>query len=51
MHEIYGINSFIHSICRYYQNKGFDVFYPNLLKREVFSYQEEKKRTVILILT
>lgn len=42
LHEIYGHNSFIHSVAQYFKKKGFDVFYPNLLNREAFSYQEEE---------
>lgn len=38
LHEIYGINEFIEMACLQYQKMGFDVFCPDLLGREPFSY-------------
>ena len=42
LHEIYGLNNFIEELCRSYQQKGYAVFAPNLLKRETaFAYEQE----------
>lgn len=42
LHEIYGLNDFIEELCISYQQKGYAVFAPNLLKREItFAYEQE----------
>ena len=40
LHEIYGINPFIKTLAAEYQQEGFAVYCPNLLKRAAFSYAE-----------
>jgi len=40
LHEIYGINRFIEEVCIQYHNDGFDVFCPQLLGKENFTYEE-----------
>jgi dienelactone hydrolase len=40
LHEIYGVNRFMDDVCKEYHRQGFDVFCPNLLRRECFSYSE-----------
>ena len=40
LHEIYGINSFMEEICTEYHRQGFDVFCPDMIKREHFLYSE-----------
>lgn len=43
IHEIYGINQHMVSICEKLSLQGFDVICPNLLEREQpFDYAEEK---------
>ncbi|MEH7300442.1 dienelactone hydrolase family protein [Neobacillus drentensis] len=43
IHEIYGINQHMESICEKLSLQGFDVICPNLLEREQpFDYAEEK---------
>ncbi|WP_413306246.1 dienelactone hydrolase family protein [Bacillus sp. 1P10SD] len=43
IHEIYGINQHMESICKKLSSQDFDVFCPNLLEREQpFDYSEEK---------
>lgn len=42
LHEIYGLNDFIEELCISYQQKGYAVFAPNLLKRDItFAYEQE----------
>ncbi len=41
--EIYGINPFIKSICRKLTKVGFDVFCPNIIGREPFSYEKTEE--------
>lgn len=38
--EIYGINHFIKSICQKFKKVGFDVFCPNIIGRQQFSYEK-----------
>lgn len=38
LHEIYGINQYIHDLCSYYVSQGFDVYCPCLIHRKYFSY-------------
>lgn len=40
LHEIYGINRFIEEVCTEYKIQGFDVFCPNMIQRENFTYSE-----------
>ena len=40
LHEIYGINSFIKDTCSEYYNQGFDVYCPDMLQGNIFSYSE-----------
>jgi dienelactone hydrolase len=43
IHEIYGVNQHMESICKKLSSQGFDVICPNLLEREQpFDYSEEK---------
>lgn len=42
LHEIYGINSFIKEQGQKYTDIGFDVYCPDLLGRNPFTYDEEK---------
>lgn len=43
LHEIYGINRYMHSFCELLSNKSFDVICPNLLERDtVFDYSQEE---------
>jgi dienelactone hydrolase len=43
IHEIYGINPHMESVCKKLSSQGFDVICPNLLEREQpFDYSEEK---------
>jgi dienelactone hydrolase len=43
IHEIYGINQHMESICEKLSLQGFDVICPNLLEREQpFDYAEER---------
>lgn len=44
LHEIYGINDHILSVCKYYRGRGFKVICPNLLNLDSpFTYEEEEK--------
>lgn len=43
LHEIYGINDFMLDQIKYYEQRGFTVYCPNLLKRASFSYQEAEQ--------
>lgn len=44
LHEIYGINDYILSVCKYYSGRGFKVICPNLLGLDYpFTYEEEEK--------
>lgn len=43
LHEIYGINDFMLDQIKYYEQRGFTVYCPNLLKRTSFSYQEAEQ--------
>lgn len=38
LHEIYGINQFIEKISSAFHCDGFDVFTPNMLRKECFPY-------------
>lgn len=40
LHEIYGVNRFIRDVCRGYEQEGFDVYCPDLLQGNCFSYDE-----------
>ncbi|MFJ5762891.1 dienelactone hydrolase family protein [Neobacillus sp. NPDC093182] len=43
IHEIYGINQHMESVCEKLSSQGFDVICPNLLEREQpFDYSDEK---------
>lgn len=43
LHEIYGINQHIKHYAQLLYEQGYDVYVPNLIKREQpFSYEEEK---------
>lgn len=39
LHEIYGVNDFTRYQCEKYKKLGFDVFCPNMLGRDEFSYE------------
>lgn len=42
LHEIYGINSHIQTVCAYYKDLGYDVYCPNLIGREqTFEYAQQ----------
>lgn len=41
IHEIYGLNNHMKTICESLSEHYFDVFCPNLLEREPFDYTEE----------
>ena len=43
VHEIYGVNSFIKQTRRKLEEYGYEVYCPNLLGREPFSYEEVTK--------
>ncbi|MDU4962163.1 MAG: dienelactone hydrolase family protein [Sporomusaceae bacterium] len=44
LHEIYGINRHIAAVCRQYSNRGYDVYCPHLLRRELpFDYCEQQQ--------
>ncbi|MDD5934622.1 MAG: dienelactone hydrolase family protein [Clostridiales bacterium] len=43
LHEIYGINPFIKEVCQQYLENGFDVFCPNLIKHQSFSYNQSEE--------
>lgn len=44
LHEIYGVNDFIHNIEQQYHLEGYDVFCPNLFKSDViFSYANSEE--------
>ncbi|EDH3766142.1 hypothetical protein GDA03_22405 [Salmonella enterica subsp. enterica] len=40
LHEIYGVNEHIKRICNLYHDSGFDVYCPDFLNREPFTYAE-----------
>lgn len=40
LHEIYGVNEFIKDVCTRYHRIGFDVYSPNLLNKESYSYEQ-----------
>lgn len=40
LHEIYGVNEFIEGVCTRYHRIGFDVYSPNLLNKESYSYEQ-----------
>lgn len=40
LHEIYGINEFIQKQKRKFCEAGYDVFCPDMLDRQAFSYEE-----------
>ena len=42
LHEIYGVNSFIESVCNELKS-SFDVICPNMLNRKAFAYCEADK--------
>ncbi|EAY7917949.1 hypothetical protein GQT61_003763, partial [Salmonella enterica] len=40
LHEIYGINDHIKRMCDIYHESGFDIFCPDLLRRDThFLYE------------
>lgn len=42
LHEIYGINPFMHAVCQKYHSLGYDAYCPNLLGRsEYFPYDRQ----------
>ncbi|TQR19083.1 dienelactone hydrolase family protein [Psychrobacillus vulpis] len=41
VHEIYGINKHMKTVCEMLSLHGFDVFCPNLLDKKPFDYSEE----------
>lgn len=43
LHEIYGINHFMEEICSEYHMQGFDVYCPNMLHRNCFTYLESSE--------
>lgn len=44
LHEIYGINDHMLSVCKYYRERGFNIICPNLLNLYYpFTYEEEEK--------
>lgn len=44
LHEIYGINRHIQSVCNHYFNAGFDVICPNLISLETpYQYEQEEE--------
>lgn len=44
LHEIYGVNDFIHNIGQQYHLEGYDVFCPNLFGSDVsFSYADSEE--------
>lgn len=44
LHEIYGVNKYIISVCKYYKGLGYDVVCPNLLNTaKTYSYEEEQE--------
>ena len=44
LHEIYGINQHIRTVCEYYKMSGFDVICPNLLNlNQSFDYTLEEE--------
>lgn len=40
LHEIYGMNRFVETVCLDYRMQGFDVFCPDMLQGAVFHYAE-----------
>lgn len=40
LHEIYGVNKFIEDVCIQYHKEGFDVYSPNLINKECYSYEQ-----------
>ncbi|WP_455717386.1 dienelactone hydrolase family protein [Anaerosporobacter sp.] len=40
LHEIYGVNKFIEDICMQYVGEDFDIYSPNLLNKECYSYEQ-----------
>ncbi len=44
LHEIYGVNPHMHSVCQKYYSLGFDVYCPNLMgSPEHFLYSQQEK--------
>lgn len=43
LHEIYGINEFIHSVRKKLEQRGFDVLCPNMTAIQPFAYEERQK--------
>lgn len=44
LHEIYGIDKHIRTVCDYYSKQGFDIICPNLLGRETpFPYDQQEE--------
>ncbi|EGH3123302.1 hypothetical protein IEA33_003851 [Salmonella enterica] len=44
LHEIYGINDHIKKMCDIYHDSGFDIFCPDLLKRDPHFLYEQHER-------
>ncbi|EBN7970319.1 hypothetical protein D0V11_25670 [Salmonella enterica] len=44
LHEIYGINDHIKKMCDIYHGLGFDIFCPDLLKRDAYFLYEQHEQ-------
>jgi len=43
LHEIYGINEHIKTVCREYSEAGYDVICPDLIKHKPFNYDQREE--------
>ncbi len=43
LHEIYGVNQFVKELHLKFTEYGYDVFCPNMIDRDSFSYEESKE--------
>ncbi|EBP0013132.1 hypothetical protein HX37_20555 [Salmonella enterica] len=43
LHEIYGVNDHIKRSCKLFHKSGFDVYCPDFLNREPFTYGEHEE--------
>lgn len=44
LHEIYGVNRFIEDVCKSYNKKGYDVYYPDIINRTPpFAYAQSEE--------
>lgn len=43
LHEIYGINEHMKTVCKEYSEAGYDIICPDLIKHKPFSYEQQEE--------